>query len=140
MKKLFKFFVVALMLFTMVGCGTAVKKDKYTLKDFENKVFNGRLGGQMMVVFNQQPFKHVGRETVYFGEKTDYISFNSKNEVVLDDGTPASIPFVYYNPRIVEENGKYYLMADRLPERFEIVDKNMIKTYSDKNEFWNVSR
>lgn len=137
MKKVLKFFVITLMLFTMVGCGTAVKKDKYTLKDFEGKTFNGRLGGQMSIVFNKEPFKHVGKETVYFGEKTDYISFNSKKEVILDDGTPARIPFVYYNPRIVEDNGKYYLMADRLPERFEIIDKDNLMTNSDKNPFFS---
>lgn len=139
MKKIVRMLLVAVMLVCTVGCA-GVKSEKYTLKDFENKTFNGRLGGQFRVVIDGQPFKYEGKEMVFLDKKATFLSYATREDVILEDGTRANIPFVYENVRIVEDGGKYYIMADRLPERLEIVDKDHVKTHSDRNEFWNISQ
>ena len=41
----------------------------------------------------------------------------------------------YYNPKIVEKNGKKYLTADGFTDNIVIIDENTLVCEDDKEEF-----
>lgn len=135
MKKVFKIISsLCLIILLTVSCSSTKSENKYTLEKFSGKVFDGMLGGQMWIEIDKPMFKRQGKDMVYTEEKGTYIGFTSKKSEIID-GEECSVPNIFLNARIIEENGKFYLMADRLPERFEILDENTVKTNSDKNTF-----
>lgn len=105
-----------------------VKTDN-ELQKFTNKVYDGYRKSQISIVLNGTHTVVEDRKVVIKPGKASYIwtAQSDKNGGFNKN---------YYNPRIVEENGRKYITADGLPEKILVIDENTLATSNE--EFYYV--
>ena len=117
-----KFLIVgACCLSLMFVLSTFVIRANGELEKFTNKVFNGYRTGQLFFVLNGPNRVVQGRDTITIPGKASYIW-------TLTHTKEGGVNKNYYNPKIIEKEGKKYITDDELPEDILIIDENTLAT------------
>lgn len=93
-----------------------------------------RIKAIFRIYLNSTAIEYKRDEDTFKVEKkhADFIEIDTEGE---DEKGAYSIPKLYYNPRIIEKNGKKYITADGIPEDILIKNKNLLVLESSKLEY-----
>lgn len=91
------------------------------LEKFSHKVFDGFRKSQILIILNGENRVVQGRDTITIPGKASYIW-------TLTHTKEGGVNKNYYNPKIIEKEGKKYITADELPEDILIIDENTLAT------------
>lgn len=133
MKRIIKYLLVCCCVLTLSGyvyseCITYEEMKPFTHRDY----FSYK--GYIRIYLNYTAIEYKRDEDTFKVEKkhADFIEIDTEGE---DEKGAYSIPKLYYNPRIIEKNGKKYITADGIPEDILIKNKNLLVLESSKLEY-----
>ena len=133
MKRIIKYILVCCCILTLSGYVYSESTTYEEMKSFTNRDYFS-YKGYIKIYLNSTAIEYDRQEDAFKVAKkhADFIEIDTEGE---DEKGAYSIPKLYYNPRIIEKNGKKYITADGIPEDILIKNKNLLVLESKKLEY-----